>query len=217
MFNLNQTEFEAKYSNKVRERIILNITNRFEEIKSSLKNEIYNMKNDVRYQIENLKCNENDPDKFSIDFKNKKQRINNIIEDTSTKIQIIYSKFQNLIINLIINFQRNKNIDEKEKIISMEKIQIHRFFRNDIQFNTNISYFVHAVINFFGWFVGYAHQYEDDIKKTCSEYKNMIYSGYDNIEINLIENFEELNNKGIEIHPKNNPPRNSPSSFHLRP
>ena len=195
---MSQAEFEAKYSNDVKERIIQNIANRFGQIKINLKEEIYNMKNKIKYEIQNMKCNEIDPERFNNNFMIKKQYINNYIEDTSIKIQIIYSKFQKLITNLIINFETNKNSDEKEKIISLENIQIHRFFRNDIYFNT-ISQFQHFIINFFGWFIGYAHHYEDDIKKTCNEYINMIYSGYLDIDMNLIEKFEELNNKGIEI------------------
>ena len=198
IFNMSQNEFERKYSDDVKNRIIHNITNRFDAIKVNLKKEISDMKEAVKSQILNLKCYESDPDIFKNNFLRIKQNINNIIEWTSRNIQIIYSKFQNLITNLIVNFQTNENSEEKDKIISMETIKIDRFFRNDINFST-ISYFAHKIINFFGWFVGYEHDYQDDIKKTCNEYTNMIYSGYEDIYRNLFEKFEELNNKGIEI------------------
>ena len=195
---MSQNEFERKYSDDVKNRIIHNITNRFDAIKVNLKKEISDMKEAVKRQILNLKCDESDPDIFKYNFLGIKQNINNIIEWTSRNIQIIYSRFQNLITNLIVNFQTNENSEEKDKIISMETIKIDRFFRNDINFST-ISYFAHKIINFFGWFVGYEHDYQDDIKRTCNEYTNMIYSGYEDIYRNLFEKFEELNNKGIEI------------------
>ena len=195
---MNQNEFEKKYSDDVKNKIIHNITNRFDAIKVNLQKEISDMKNEVKIQIQNLKCDESDPDIFKYNFLRIKQNINNIIDRTSINIQTIYSKFQNLITNLIVNFQTNENSEEKEKINSMETIKIDRFFRNDINFQT-IGYIAHYVINFFGWFVGYAHDYQDDIKRTCNEYINMIYSGYEDIYTNLFEKFEELNNKGIEI------------------
>lgn len=198
IFNMSQNEFERKYSDDVKNRIIHNITNRFDAIKVNLKKEISDMKEAVKRQILNLKCDESDPDIFKYNFLGIKQNINNIIEWTSRNIQIIYSRFQNLITNLIVNFQTNENSEEKDKIISIETIKIDRFFRNDINFHT-ISYFAHKIVNFFGWFVGYEHDYQDDIKRTCNEYTNMIYSGYEDIYRNLFEKFEELNNKGIEI------------------
>jgi len=198
MFNMSQNEFEKKYSDDVKERIIHNITNRFETIKTILKNEISGMKYKVKSQIQNLKCDESDPDIFKYNFLGIKQNINYIIDRTSIDIQTIYTKFQTLITNLIINFETNENSEEKDKIISMETIKIDRFFKYDINFQT-IGYFAHIVVNFFGWFVGYAHDYQEDIKKTCNEFINMIYSGYEDIYRNLFERFEELNNKGIEI------------------
>lgn len=151
MFNMNQNEFEKKYSEDVKERIIYNITNRFETIKTTLKNEISGMKKKVKNQIQNLKCDESDPDIFKYNFLIIKQNINNIIDRTSINIQTFYTKFQTLITNLIINFQTDENSKEKDKINSMETIKIDRFFRNDINFYT-ISYFAHKVVNFF-WLV----------------------------------------------------------------
>ena len=156
------------------------------------------MKHDIKNEIQQLNCNESDPDRFKAAFQYRKQRINDIIENISDNIEKYYINFQNLINQLIKDFQIGILEKEKNKINLKETIKIGQYFRNNIDFDP-IGLWTHYIVNIFGFLLRYKHKYEDDIKNTCSLYENMIYSGYENIENNLLDRFKELNNKGIEL------------------
>ena len=49
----------------------------------------------------------------------------------------------------------------------------------------------------FGYFGG--HDYKDDIKKTCGDYKQMISNAFTITEKNMKENLEDVKNDKIEL------------------
>ena len=197
MFNLNQTEFEIKYSEKERKKNNDYNENNFETIKILVNKEIIEMKSLIEKKINNLNCGTNDPDKFRYEFLRIKQEITNIIENKSERIQEFYNNFRQLISKLINVYKSDQFESLKDKINMMKGIKINQYFSN-VNFST-YGWFTHAIINFFGYLFGYQHKYEDDIRNTCNEYKVMINHGYDEIEKNLVEKFKDLRDKGIEI------------------
>ena len=196
-FNMNQTEFMKMYSENMRKNLINNIKDRFITIIISLNNEIKNMKHNIKNEFQQLNCHETNPGIFKNNFQNQKQRINNIIENISDNIEKYYIDFQKAINQLIKDFQIGDSIKkEKTKINLMRTIRINHYFKNNINFEY-MNPVLHFIINAFSFFI--KHKYEDDIKNKCLEYKNMIYSGYESIDNNLLDRFKELNNKGIDL------------------
>ena len=127
------------------------------------------MKHDIKNEIQQLNCNESDPGRFKAAFQYRKQRINDIIENISDNIEKYYINFQNLINQLIKDFQIGILEKEKNKINLKETIKIGQYFRNNIDFDP-IGLWTHYIVNIFGFLVRYKHKYEDDIKNTCSLY-----------------------------------------------
>ena len=196
-FSMNRTEFEKKFSEDIKQNIIIQITNNFDLIYKKGKSEIENMKKKILKVKNNLNCDSSDPNIFKSEFDGVKIAIDILISITSDDIQTLYIKYQNIIQKLINDYIEDENESEKIKINFSKTFQIRNYFGN-INFEI-MGFLKHFIINVFGWIFGVYHDYKEDIKKACENYSRMLYSSFESIENDLKNNFEELKTKGIKL------------------
>ena len=196
-FNMNKTEFEKKFSEDVKQNIIIQITNNFDLIYTKGKNEIEKMKEKILKVKNSLNCDLSNPIEFQREFNGVKYEIDILISITSDDIQTLYLKYQNVIQKIINDYIEEENVSEKNKINFRKTFQIRNYFSN-INFEI-MHIFAHVIINLFGRIFRYYHDYKEDIKKACENYSKMLYSSFESIENDLKNNFEDLKTKGIKL------------------
>ena len=196
-FNMNQTEFEKKFSEDVKQNIINNINKNFDLITKEGNEEIDKLKNKILIAKNKLNCDLDDPFIFQGQFIGTKQAINILIESTSYDIEILYTNFQNVISKLINDYIEDEDESEKMKKYLAKTFKIQNYFRNIIF--EPMGYIRHFFINFFGFFFGFRHDYKEDIRNTCNEYEKMLKSSILSIENDFKDKFEELKTKGIKL------------------
>lgn len=191
-FNMNQTDFEKKFSESVKNNIISTINDKFELISKESEIEINKMKNKISSELSNLSCFQSDPKEFKKQFDITKIKVNTLIGSTSYDIENIYDNFKTLMTKIIDEHIIDDIESEKKEIDLIHITKLDKNF-NDIDFEI-MGRFKHFFKNIFG-----VHDYKDDIKQTCKNYKEMIESAYKSIEDELNEKIKDLKNKGIRI------------------
>ena len=191
-FNMNQTEFEKKFSESVKINIIESIIKNFDYINEESEGEIQKMKDKISLALKELNCNEDDPSKFLEQFKMVKIKVNVFIAWTSYEIENIYIKYKTFTTKLINEHIIDEYESKKDEIVGIKSMKLEEFF-NDVNFEV-MSGIKHFFINIFR-----IHDYKDDIKKACNDYEKMINSAYESIEYELKMQLKDLRDKGIEL------------------
>lgn len=199
-YNMNEKEFEEKYSEKIRLKIISDITSLFQSKNKELIKEVKNTADNYLNITEKLNCDESDPSNFEITFQKIKEEMNYLFKFNSLNMDRIYNDFQNSLNKKIEPFFSNLNENEKKTKHDIKFIHIKNFIEN-VNFN-KVSFLEHRLKNTLGFFsFGYfgGHDYKDDIKKTCGDYKQMISNAFTITEKNMKENLEDVKNDKIEL------------------
>ena len=191
-FNLNQTDFEKKFSESVKNNVIATINDKFEHLRKESEIEINKMKNKISSELNKLSCIQFDPKMFKEQFDITKIKVNTLIGSTSYDIENIYNNFKTLMTKIIDEHIIDDIESEKKEIDSIQIIKLDNYF-NNVDFEI-MGRFEHYFKNIFG-----THKYEDDIYRACENYKGMIESSYKFIEDTLNEKFKDLKNKGIRL------------------
>ena len=121
---------KKKFSEDIKQNIIIQITNNFDLIYKKGKSEIENMKKKILKVKNNLNCDSSDPNIFKSEFDGVKIAIDILISITSDDIQTLYIKYQNIIQKLINDYIEDENESEKIKINFSKSFQIRNYFGN---------------------------------------------------------------------------------------
>ena len=116
-FNMNQTEFEKKFSESVKINIIESIIKNFDYINEESEGEIQKMKDKISLALKELDCNEDDPSKFLEQFRMVKIKVNVFIAWTSYEIENIYIKYKTFTTKFILLMNMNQ---KKMKLLELK-------------------------------------------------------------------------------------------------
>ena len=197
-FTMNQTDFNAKYSLKVKQKKIDYINNNLASITKELNITIQEMKQNITSTMNELNCSGNDPDEFRKKFDEVKEKVKFKIGNTAYIIQNKIEQFYNIIMNSISNYTEYDKtfIKQRNEIKTIKTVKIEDKYKN-INFET-IGKFIHYFIKTITLGIG-SYSYQKDINKTCKDFTNMFTSVHNTFEKNAFEKLQNLKTKGEDL------------------
>ena len=196
-FTISQNDYNAKYSLKVKEKIIDYININFAFLTNKLNISTQEMKQNIASTMEKLNCSGNDPDKFRKEFDGVKEEVKFKIGNTTSFIQNEIEQFYHIIMKSISNYTDFEDDEKfKKQKNEIQKVKIENKYKN-INFETigNLRYYTVKIITF-----GLAsYSFQEDINKTCQNFTEMLSSVYNTFEKDAFEKLDDLKIKGEDL------------------
>ena len=194
-FTMNQTDFNAKYSLKVKQKIIDYINNNLASITKELNFTIQEMKQNITSIMNELNCSGNDPDEFRKEFEEVKEKVKFKIGGTSCVIKKKIEQFYHIIMNSTSNYTDYDKDFQKQRN-EIKTVEIENEYKNiNFETITKLRYYSLKIFTF-----GFAsYSFQEDINNTCKNFTNMFSSVHNTFKKNTFEQLDYLKTKGIDL------------------